>query len=308
MSQKQTIGCYESALEQLGKDYEDVDLIGRGSVGVVVSAIEVQTKERIAIKIIEIKGMSGEQRDYLEKELGKLRDLKHKYILPILKVIIIEKYLYLFMPYYEKTLNTILEEGETEIGNIHHILTMVADGLGYLHASGFIHRNLTPQKVFINRNGEAKISGYELPIFFEPLPSSASHKFNIYGNLEYMAPEWIKPTIPSDRDSNTGDIWSLAVILYYSIERCLPFDFDITDRILEFRYRPLSQSNKEVWDEVFKKLLCKMDDRLTASALCLLLEEKTGLKLKTDPNDLTLEDSPQPKRVYIYIYIFHRCK
>ena len=276
MSQEQAIADFTDALDILKKNYEEITLIGRGNIGIVVSASN-KDGTRIAIRIVDLKGMKEQQIEYIKKELEKMKEIRHEYILPVLDIYTHENYLYIVQPYCPQSLNNLLEEGvENENKNIENenkneilrIISMTLEGLGYLHASGNLHSNIRPWNIFIKSTGQPQISWDGLHRFIVPQTTNAT-------DLEWMAPEWIDTSGVGERgfSTNTGDVWAVGVVLYYMLEGCQPFE-GVKEQIIDMKYR--APVLAEEWKDVFSKIFCEAKDRLSTRGLGDILEEKVG--------------------------------
>ncbi len=102
------------------------------------------------------------------------------------------------------------------------IASLVCDALHYLHARGFIHRDLKPDNIMLCRDQTIRIMDFGLAAPITGRLDFLADKTPIFGTPQYMAPEQVKR---SHCDART-DIYSLGVILYEMLTGQLPFNHE----------------------------------------------------------------------------------
>ena len=88
------------------------------------------------------------------------------------------------------------------------------DGLEYLHSKNISHRDLKPQNLLLDKNGDLKISDFGLSTM------SITSK-TIVGTQAFMAPELF---YPEPYFGKTADLFSASIILYIMLTMELPFN------------------------------------------------------------------------------------
>ena len=207
-------------IEKLGR-YVIVEEIGQGAMGVVYKAVDPLIDRTVAIKTINL-DLSKEELANFEKrfqrEVQSAGKLNHPNIVTVYDVGRTEGVAYMAMEFLEgKELREILDSGVVlPIEKIAHIASQVADGLGFAHEHGIVHRDVKPANVMVMKNGLIKITDFGIAQM-----SSASRTMSgmVMGSPKYMSPEQVVGQAVDGR----SDIFSLGVVLYEMLAGKTPF-------------------------------------------------------------------------------------
>ena len=164
-----------------------------------------------------------------------------------------------------------------------YILVGVAAGLHYAHEKtdldgqplGIVHRDVSPQNVFLTREGGVKLVDFGIAVAQNRLTETANG--TLKGKLAYMSPEQCR----SDRLDRRSDIYSLGILLYeLTTGRRLytsSGDYDLLKQIVEEEIEPPSSFMEfpEELEEIILRCLAKdPEDRFqTARDVQRALEE-----------------------------------
>ncbi len=290
-------------LTKLGK-YRIISWLGGGGFGDVYLAEDTLLGKRFALKVSRVR---EKELRFLKREAQLLASLDHPNIVRFYNLDLIDGKLVLVMEYVEgESLRAFLEKkGRMELGELAEIFLPVLDALGYAHSKGLIHRDIKPENILISREGEVKLVDFGLGIFLRKSGLGATFA----GTPSYMPPEaWRGIFLPS------GDIYSLAVVIYEALTGRNPFDGEtleeIRRKVFEEEAKPLSfylPSIPSKLDQVLRKAFSKKpEDRyLTASAFkdelvhalnVGKLHKITNLSLKKSSHD-ELDLTPAQKDV-----------
>jgi len=220
---------YQMVIEKLGR-YVIVEEIGQGAMGVVYKAVDPLIDRTVAIKTINL-DLSKEELANFEKrfqrEVQSAGKLNHPNIVTVYDVGRTEGVAYMAMEFLEgKELREILDSGVVlPIDKVMHITTQVAEGLGFAHEHGIVHRDVKPSNVMVLKNGLVKITDFGIAQM-----SSATRTISgmVMGSPKYMSPEQVVGQAVDGR----SDIFSLGVMLYEMLTGKTPFSGDNISAIM----------------------------------------------------------------------------
>lgn len=203
-------------------DYELLEEIGRGGMGVVYRARQVSLNRIVAVKMILAGQFAGpSERQRFQREAEAAAHLRHPNIVAIHEVGEHEGRSYFSMDYIEgRTLSAVLREGKLPAGKAATLLKTVAEAVHYAHQRGTLHRDLKPQNILISADGQPHILDFGLA---RPIEGAAelTRTGEVMGSPSYMPPEQA-----SGRMGELGpasDVYALGAILYEAVTGRPPF-------------------------------------------------------------------------------------
>lgn len=194
--------------------YTDLQYIGEGAYGMVVSATDNFSQEKVAIKKIS----PFEHQTYCQRTLREIKILSrfhHENIIDIRDIInqpsIHElRDVYIVQGLMETDLFKLLKTQHLSNEHTCYFTYQILRGLKYIHSANVLHRDLKPSNLLLNTNCDLKICDFGLARVADP-----SH--NHAGILtEYVATRWYRaPEIMLNSKAYTKaiDIWSVGCIL-----------------------------------------------------------------------------------------------
>ncbi len=196
-------------------DYELLEVLGEGGMGVVYTARQASIDRTVAVKMLKPNFASN--RDSQQKFLSEAvvtGDLDHPNIVPMYDLGKNESGdLFYAMKRVEGTPWSKAIASKTRQENI-EILLKTADAVAFAHARGVVHRDLKPENVMLGEFGEVLVMDWGLAYSTAEFRRAASitHTPSMGGSPAYMAPEMA--TGPIERITTASDVYLLGAILY----------------------------------------------------------------------------------------------
>ena len=227
-----------SAQDLIGQkigNFEIVELIGRGGMGVVYLARDTKLDRSVAIKSMPAElHASSTARTRFMREAKLLASLSHPNVGVIHEIIEPTKgSAYLVLEYIPgETLAERIAQGPLRLKDALWISLQVAEAVCAAHETGVIHRDIKPSNIKITPEGRIKVLDFGLAkttvvksATAEPTVTQAGR---LMGTPAYMSPEQARGH-PMDRRT---DIWSFGCLLYEMLTGRLPFEGETTTDVL----------------------------------------------------------------------------
>jgi tRNA A-37 threonylcarbamoyl transferase component Bud32 len=200
-------------------DYELLDEIARGGMGVVYRARQVSLDRQVAVKMMRPGLLATETEiQRFRAEARTAASLQHPNIVAIHEVGEFEGLHYFSMDLVKgPSLAALVREkplGPDEAAR--HVRTL-AEAVEYAHSKGVLHRDLKPSNVLLDPAGRPRITDFGLA---RPLEGEADAGAKIVGTPAYMPPE------QAEGEQELGpasDVYSLGAILYELLTGLPPF-------------------------------------------------------------------------------------
>ncbi|KAF5738588.1 CBL-interacting serine/threonine-protein kinase 7-like [Tripterygium wilfordii] len=198
-------------------------LLGRGSFAKVHSARSIADNTPVAIKIIDksILSLDPSMESRITCEISTMRRLHHHpNILKIHEVMATKTKIYLVMELASggELFSKVLRSGRLKESSARMYFQQLVSALHFCHQNGVAHRDLKPQNLLLDENGNVKVSDFGLSALPEQLKNGLLH--TACGTPAYTAPEVVARR---GYAGEKADAWSCGVILYVLLAGSLPF-------------------------------------------------------------------------------------
>ncbi|OMJ94266.1 hypothetical protein SteCoe_2606 [Stentor coeruleus] len=204
-------------IQELGNQFAILSQLGRGAFSKVYECINISTKKLVAVKIMRKYKLTTKQLYFAEQESHILQKLNHPNIVKLYGVYSTGSFLAIEMECLkEKSLAELIRKRSLTEEESSIIMQTIFKAVYYMHKSHIIHRDLKPENlIFANKDlGSLKIADFGLSTEFE----LGEQLDTQVGTIIYMAPEQIN----CKKYSETADIWSCGMIMYYLLTNTHP--------------------------------------------------------------------------------------
>jgi hypothetical protein len=212
-------------------DFEVLEELGRGGMGVVYRARQKSVPRPVALKVIRAGASPGlEERAHFVKEVGALASLEHPNIVRIYAAGEQDGRLFFSQELLKESLARRLEGTPMPARKAAALLEELALAAHHAHRRGVIHCDLKPGNVLLREDDTPQIADFGLA---RPLASQAGRTRDgeIVGTPPYMAPEQARGA--TGEIGPRTDVYALGAILYECLTGRPPFKGETVGETLE---------------------------------------------------------------------------
>lgn len=144
--------------------YEKLEKIGEGTYGTVFKGKNRDSLEIVALKRVRLDEDDEGVPSSALREICLLKELKHKNIVRLYDVLHSDKKLTLVFEHCDQDLKKYFDSlnGDIEMDVVKSFMYQLLRGLAFCHSHNVLHRDLKPQNLLINKNGELKLADFGL--------------------------------------------------------------------------------------------------------------------------------------------------
>jgi serine/threonine protein kinase/Tfp pilus assembly protein PilF len=201
--------------------YQIIEELGIGGMGKVYKAQDTDLKEKVAIKLLK-PGIAADKKtiERFRNELKFARKIRHKNVCQMYDLNKEEGTYYITMEYVsgEDLKSFIRRAGPLSAAKAIFIAKQVCEGLAEAHQLGVVHRDLKPQNIMIDKEGNSRIMDFGIARSI--MGKGITGAGVMIGTPEYMSPEQAEVKEVDQR----SDIYSMGVILYEMVTGRIPFE------------------------------------------------------------------------------------
>jgi serine/threonine protein kinase/tetratricopeptide (TPR) repeat protein len=227
--------------------YEILATLGRGGMGAVYKAKDLELEREVALKVIRPElSNDPEILQRFKQELILARQVTDRNIIRIFDLGESGGIKFITMEYIEgQNLHQILSDrGKLEVAEAVEIMEQVAGGLAAAHREGIIHRDLKPGNIMLDRNRRVVVMDFGLAR--TTAGDGMTRPGAMMGTLEYMSPEQAQ-----GKDLKaSSDVFTVGLILYELLAGVTPFHAEsaIASLVMRTQQRavPLADVDKNI--------------------------------------------------------------
>lgn len=206
--------------QRVGERFVIERVLGAGGMGEVYLARDSVLDERVALKTVAASQLGPSALERFRREAQAARRITHPHVVRIHDIGQDGALCFISMEYIE---------GETLRQHVHRtgplagaegqrIALQLCDAVEAAHAAGVIHRDLKPDNILIDRQGQVRVIDFGLARLEEKDGLTATG--TVLGTPDYMAPEQL---LGHPADART-DIYAMGCVLYYLVTGAPPFE------------------------------------------------------------------------------------
>ena len=209
--------CMDSNVFKIGNYMCHRKRIGKGSYSRVYKGYNIDTKEKVAIKEVDL-DITEHMKKFMVREIDVLKKMSHPNIVKLLDVVENNETntIYLILEYCKNgDFSRFQNKRPLKEKHALNYMKQLASGLQYITSNNIMHRDLKPQNMLISDTHILKLTDFGFARYFE----HNTMVNTLCGSPLYMAPEIMR----DKKYTHKADLWSVGVIMYEMLTGTLPF-------------------------------------------------------------------------------------
>ena len=258
--------------QRLANRYEILGELGKGGMGKVYKAKDLDLGEMVAIKTLltPAEGGTGADEERLLREVQICRRVSHPNVVRVFDLGRFDGGVFVTMELLEgQTLDNVISPFDTiPLSRVRYFISEIAAGLQEAHALGIVHRDLKPSNVMVTEK-RLKILDFGIARMSGGFDSRLTRTGFAFGSPMFMSPEQLM----GEELDGRSDLYSLGIVAYAMIAGREPF-VDENPAVLALRHlqeeppdvRQFRPGLPEPWVAFLARLLAKKPADRFASA------------------------------------------
>jgi len=213
--------------------YELMEEIGQGGMGVVYRARQKSPQRMVAIKMIHAGQFAPSSfKARFEVEAQAVANLQHPNILPLYEAGEHLGIPYFTMPYIEGcTLLDSIKRQAWEPEKAVELLIKLTRAIAHAHRKNVLHRDLKPSNILVDNEGEPYVMDFGLAKVLGETDQELTRPGAVMGSPTYMSPE--QAGGKTEQICEATDVYGLGTILYQLLCGKAPFSGESTAEVLQ---------------------------------------------------------------------------
>ncbi|HET6550838.1 MAG TPA: serine/threonine-protein kinase, partial [Solirubrobacter sp.] len=196
--------------------------VGHGGMGVVYRAVELALDRVVALKVIAPELVEdGATRERFLREARAAASIEHPNVIPVHAAGEADGLAFIAMRFVDgyDLRARVRGAGPLAPGDAAATVAQAAGGLDAIHRSGFVHRDVKPANLLIDRSGHVYVTDFGLvkQVLTQGGDTSTGQWV---GTLDYVAPEQIR----GGRVDARADVYALGGVLHFALTGHVPFE------------------------------------------------------------------------------------
>ena len=212
--------------KHVGK-YEIHKTLGEGTFGKVKKALNTETQEWVAIKVLDKEKIQKQNMGaQVKKEISIMKMVRHVHVVSLKEVLASRTKIFIVLELVTggELFDKIVEQGKFNETTARKYFHQLVAGTAYCHKQGVCHRDLKPENLLLDLHENLKISDFGLSSLYEQAAGETDRATLLHTTCG--TPNYVAPEVLADKgyDGAQADTWSIGVILFVFLAGYLPFD------------------------------------------------------------------------------------